>query len=157
MKKALLAVPVLVALTACSSMKEVEKRKTYAEPTWYSTCVQSGKEGWFWASEDMVYSCGAGESRYAQAAEEQMHAIAMNNFAKRIKSNVNSSTEIKFVDDKKSTKTVISYAIDNTVIRDHTMKETGHFTMAGKHYTFVRLKMSKEVFDQLVTEANKAQ
>jgi hypothetical protein len=153
MKKALLVVPVVALMTACSSMKTVETRKSYAEPKWYSTCVQSGKEGWFWASTDVVYSCGAGESRFAQAAEEQMYAIAMNNFAKRIKSQVNSSTEIKFVDDKKSTKTVISYSVNDTVIREHLMKETGHFTMAGKHYTFVRLKMPKEVFDQLTVEA----
>jgi hypothetical protein len=39
------------------------------------------------------------------------------------------------------------------VIREHLQREVGHFTMAGKHYTFVRLKMPKEVFDQLISES----
>jgi hypothetical protein len=153
MKKSLLLIPIIAVLTACGSMKEIEDRKSYAQPSWYQDCAQSGTEGWFWWSKDMAYACGAGESIYAQAAEEQMYAIAMNNFAKRINSEVNSSTEIKFVDDKKSTRTVISYTVKNTVIREHLQREVGQFTMGGKHYTFVRLKMPKATFDQLVAEA----
>jgi len=153
MKKIFLIVMASLALIGCSSMKSVPERKSYAQPKWYQDCVQAGKEGWFWRSREMVYSCGAGESRHAQAAEEQMYAIAMNNFAKRINSTVNSSTEIKFVDDKKSTRTVISYNVNNTKIREHVMVEKGHFTMAGRHYTFVRLKMNKDVFDRLIDES----
>jgi hypothetical protein len=153
MKKSFLLIPIVAVLTACGSMKEIEDRKSYAQPSWYQDCAQSGSEGWFWWSKDMAYACGAGESIYAQAAEEQMYAIAMNNFAKRINSEVNSSTEIKFVDDKKSTRTVISYTVKNTVIREHLQREVGQFTMGGKHYTFVRLKMPKATFDQLVAEA----
>ena len=151
--KKLLLIPIIATLAACSSMKEVDNRKTYAQPKWYQDCAQSGKEGMFWWTKEYAYACGAGESRYAQAAEEQMYAIAMNNFAKRINSRVNSETEIKFVDDKKSTRTVISYRVTDTVIREHLQREVGHFTMAGKHYTFVRLKMPKEVFDQLISES----
>jgi hypothetical protein len=151
--KKLLLIPIIAALTACGSMKEIDNRKTYAQPKWYQDCAQSGKEGLFWWTKEYAYACGAGESRYAQAAEEQMYAIAMNNFAKRINSRVNSETEIKFVDDKKSTRTVISYRVTDTVIREHLQREVGHFTMAGKHYTFVRLKMPKEVFDQLISES----
>lgn len=153
MKKSLLLVPIIAVLTACGSMKEIEDRKTYAEPSWYQDCAQAGVEGWFWWSKEYAYACGAGESVYAQASEEQMYAIAMNNFAKRINSEVNSSTEIKFVDDKKSTRTVISYTVKNTTIREHLQREVGHFTMGGKHYTFVRLKMPKATFDQLIAEA----
>jgi hypothetical protein len=151
--KKLLLIPIIATLAACSSMKEVDNRKTYAQPKWYQDCAQSGKEGMFWWTKEYAYACGAGESRYAQAAEEQMYAIAMNNFAKRINSRVNSETEIKFVDEKKSTRTVISYRVTDTVIREHLQRESGHFTMAGKHYTFVRLKMPKEVFDQLISES----
>jgi hypothetical protein len=153
MKKILSLITVLITLSGCSNMKPVDVRTSYAEPKWYANCLQTGKEGVLWWSKDMVYSCGAGESRYAQAAEEQMYAIALNNFAKRINSRVNSETEIKFIDDKKSTKTVISYKVNDTVIREHVQKETGHFTMGGKHYTFVQLKMPKNVFDQLTAEA----
>lgn len=151
--KKLVLIPIVAALTACSGMKTVEERKTYAMPSWYQDCAQSGTEGWFWWSKDMVYACGAGESRYAQAAEEQMYAIAMNNFAKRINSKVNSETEIKFVDDKKSTRTVISYRVSDTTIREHLQREQGQFTMNGTHYTFVRLKMPKDVFDRLISES----
>jgi hypothetical protein len=153
MKKVLTIGLLALALTGCGSMKTVETRKTYAQPSWYQDCAQSGSEGWFWWSKDYAYACGAGESRYAQAAEEQMYAIAMNNFAKRINSEVNSSTEIKFVDDRKTTQTVISYQVKNTVIREHLQRELGHFTMNGRHYTFVRLKMPKDVFDRLIAES----
>lgn len=151
--KKLVLIPIIATLAACSSMKEVENRKTYAQPSWYQDCAQSGTEGWFWWTKEYAYACGAGESIYAQAAEEQMYAIAMNNFAKRINSEVNSETEIKFVDDKKSTRTVIKYSVKNTVIREHLQREVGQFTLGGKHYTFVKLKMPKATFDQLVSEA----
>jgi hypothetical protein len=153
MKKALLIAMAALTLVGCSSMKEVPERKSYAQPKWYQDCAQAGTEGWFWRSREMVYACGAGESIHAQAAEEQMYAIAMNNFAKRINSTVNSATEIKFDNDRKSTRTVISYTVSDTAIREHLSKETGRFTMAGKHYTFVRLKMPREAFDRLLQEA----
>ena len=82
-----------------------------------------------------------------------MYAIAMNNFAKRINSEVNSNTDIVFDNDKKTTYTKISYVVKNTTIREHLQREVGHFTMSGRHYTFVRLKMPKAVFDQLIQEA----
>lgn len=151
--KRLILIPIIASLTACSGMQTVEERKTYAQPDWYSKCVQSGTEGWFWWSKDYVFACGAGESVYAQAAEEQMYAIAMNNFAKRINSEVNSETKIEFNNDKKTTRTVISYVVKDTTIREHLRTETAHFTMGGRHYTFVRLEMPKPVFDQLIAEA----
>ena len=152
MKKFLL-IPIVAVLTACGSMKEVETRKSYAQPDWYQSCAQAGTEGWFWWTKEYAYACGAGESAYQQAAEEQMYAIAMNNFAKRINSEVNSETKIDFVNDKKSTKTSISYVVKNTTIREHLKTETAHFTMQGRHYTFVRLEMPKAVFDQLIAES----
>ena len=156
MKKAILVVPLVAALSACSSMKEIDHRKTYAQPSWYQSCAQSGTEGWFWWGKEMAYACGAGESIHAQAAEEQMYAIAMNNFAKRINSEVNSETKIEFNNDKKTTRTVIAYQVKNTTIREHLQREVGHFTMGDKHYTFVRLKMPKTTFDQLISEAKQA-
>ncbi len=152
MKKFML-IPVVAVLTACSGMSTIEERKTYAQPTWYKDCAQEGVKGWFWWREDMVYACGAGESVYAQAAEEQMDAIAMNNFAKRINGTVNSETVIDIKDDKKTTRTMISYKVSNTAIRRHVKSEKGHFTMAGRHYTYVRLEMKKSTFDQLMAEA----
>ena len=153
MKKALAVGLLAAAITGCSSMKEIDNRKTYAQPSWYQSCAQSGTEGLFWWTKEMAYACGAGESIHAQAAEEQMYAMAMNNFAKRINSEVNSETKIEFNNDKKTTRTVISYQVKNTVIREHLQRESGHFTIGDRHYTFVRLKMPKTTFDQLVSEA----
>ena len=153
MKKAILAVLASAALVGCSGMKTVQERKSYAVPTWYADCQQSSSKGWFWWKKEFANACGGGESVYAQAAEEQMYAIAMNNFAKRINSEVSSETELLFLNDKKTTKTRISYVVKDTVIREHIRTETAHFTMSGKHYTFVRLEMPKAVFDQLIAEA----
>ena len=141
------------AITGCSSMKDIPDRKSYAQPDWYQTCVQSGIKGYFWWKKEFAYSCGAGESIHSQAAEEQMYAIAMNNFAKRINGTVNSETVIDIKDDKKTTRSMISYRVTDTAIREHLKTETGHFTMNGRHYTFVRLEMPKATFDQLIAEA----
>jgi hypothetical protein len=153
MKKAILVGMVAAALTGCSSMSEVPERKTYAQPNWYQECAQAGVKGYFWWKKEYAYACGAGESKHAQAAEEQMYAIAMNNFAKRINGTVNSETLIDIKDDKKTTRSVISYRVTDTAIREHIKTETGHFTMNGRHYTFVRLEMPKATFDQLIAEA----
>lgn len=155
MKKYLL-IPLIATLTACGGMKTVEERKSYAVPDWYQDCQQSSVKGWFWWKKEFANACGGGESIYAQAAEEQMYAIAMNNFAKRINSEVNSETEILFVNDKKTTKTRISYVVKDTSIREHLRTEMAHFTMGGKHYTFVRLEMPKAKFDELIAEAKQA-
>ena len=156
MKKALLLIPIVSLITACSGMKTIEERKNYAQPDWYQECQQAGGKGYFWWKKEFAYACGGGESIHAQAAEEQMYAIAMNNFAKRINSEVNSETKIDFVNDKKSTKTSISYVVKNTTIREHLRTETAQFTMQGRHYTFVRLEMPKAVFDTLIAEAKQA-
>jgi hypothetical protein len=153
MKKALLIAMAALTLVGCSSMKTVENRKTYAVPNWYADCQQSGVKGWFWFKKEYAYACGGGESIHAQAAEEQMYAIAMNNFAKRINSEVNSETKIVFDNDAKTTRTVISYIVRDTSIREHLKTESAHFTMNGRHHTFVRLEMPKAKFDELIAEA----
>ena len=159
MKKAILTAVVVATslITGCSSMKSIETRKEYAQPDWYQECQQAGVKGYFWWKKEFAYACGGGESVHAQAAEEQMYAIAMNNFAKRINSEVNSETEITFVNDKKNTKTRISYQVKNTTIRENLSRDLGQFTMNGRHYTFVRLKMPKATFDALIAEAKSKQ
>ena len=143
----------LIGLTACSSMQEIAERENYAEPKWYAKCAESGTEGLLWWKEDMVYACGGGQSRYFQAAEEQMYAIAMNQFAKRINGNMNSSTSIEIENDQKTTRTYISYSVTDTSIREHIAHERAKFKYQGEYYTFVRLKMNKETFDRLLAEA----
>lgn len=139
-------------LGACSSMTTIAERDTYAQPKWYAKCAQSGTEGYFWWTKEFAYACGAGESIYQQAAEEQMYAIAMNNFAKRINGNVNSETILEFNNDSKTTKTKISYVVKDTPITQHLQEERATYVYAGKQYTFVKLKMPKDVFDALLNE-----
>lgn len=140
-------------LGACSSMKTIAERDTYAQPSWYADCAQSGTEGWFWWEKEFAYACGAGESVFQQAAEEQMYAIAMNNFAKRINGKVNSETTIDIKNDNRNTRTLIAYKVSDTAIRQHLEEERSTYVYQGKQYTFVKLKMPKEVFDALITEA----
>tara|TARA_B100001057_G_C22863421_1_gene955549 strand:- start:3458 stop:3976 length:519 start_codon:yes stop_codon:yes gene_type:complete len=153
-------VTVVGMLNACSSYTTIAEREEYAQPKWYANCVETGSKGWFWWKQDYVFACGAGESIFQQAAEEQMYAIAMNNFAKRINSEVNSNTQLQFKGNNgaetKSTNTVISYVVKNTTIREHIAKETGTFKYQGKMYTFVKLRMNREIFDQLIAEAKNA-
>jgi hypothetical protein len=146
-----------LALGACSSMTTIAERDEYAQPKWYANCVESGASGYFWWKQEYAFACGAGESIFQQAAEEQMYAIAMNNFAKRMNSEVNSETILEFKDnngaESRQTTTRISYVVKNTTIREHIAKETGTFKYQGKMYTFVKLRMNKEIFDALVQEA----
>ena len=51
---------------------------------------------------------------------------------------------------------MISYVVDDTTIREHIAKETGTFKYQGRMYTFVKLRMNKEIFDALVQEAKDA-
>jgi len=153
--KAIAVAASIATLAGCSTV-EIAERDNYAQPKWYASCAQAGTEGLFWWKEEYAYACGAGQSLYQQAAEEQMYAIAMNNFAKRINGMVNSETKLDFVNDVKSTRTTISYTVSDTAITQHLEEERGTYIYAGQHYTFVKLKMPKAVFDQLVAE-NKAQ
>ena len=153
-------VTIVGMLQACSGMVTIAEREDYAQPKWYANCVETGSKGWFWWKQDYVFACGAGESVFQQAAEEQMYAIAMNNFAKRINSEVNSNTRLEFSGsngaETKKTKTLISYVVKDTTIREHIAKETGTFKYQGKMYTFVKLRMPKTIFDELIQEAKNA-
>lgn len=155
--KALAVSTALLVMTGCSSMVEIKEQEHYAQPKWYQDCAQSGSEGLFWWKEDFAYACGGGESRYFQAAEEQMYAIAMNNFAKRINGRVNSETKLEFKNETRETYTRIGYNVDNTRIIQHLEEKRVTFRHAGKMYTFVRLKMPQKVFDQLVAESQYTQ
>src|SRR5210317_825872 len=151
--KSIAVLGLLGTLGACSSMTTIAERDTYAQPKWYANCVESGYEGWFWWKKEYAYACGAGESVFQQAAEEQMYAIAMNNFAKRINGRVNSETKLEFNNDTKNTKSMISYKVSDTAITQHLEEERSTYVYAGKQYTFVKLKMPKEVFDSLLAQS----
>ena len=154
--KAIATGALLIGLGACSSTTVISERDSYAQPKWYASCAQAGSEGWFWWKEQYAYACGAGESVHQQAAEEQMYAIAMNNFAKRINGRVNSETNLSFVNDVKQTNTRIGYKVKDTAIVQHLEEERSTYVYNGKQYTFVKLKMPKVVFDQLLSQSTVA-
>ena len=153
MKLKLATIGVATAILAgCSSTVEIEERNAYAQPKWYAECASSGTEGYFWNTTEYAYACGAGESRYQQASEEQAYAFAMNNFAKRINGSVDSKTEVIFDNDVRDTYTKVSYIVEDTRIRQHLEEERMTYVYAGKQYFFVKLKMPKDKFDELVAE-----
>ena len=148
---ALLAASIL-GLTACGSMKEVEVRKTAAQPDWYQECAQMGTEGWFWMKADFVYSCGMGESLHAQASEAQAEAFALSSFASRIGTRVNSLTKVEIIDERKSTHTKMETSTDNTRINNQLESKKFQYMLNGKYHTYVRLKMTKASFNRLIEE-----
>jgi hypothetical protein len=156
MKKAILVGMLAVAVTGCSSMKEIQVRDTRANPDWYVDCKQIGAEGWkFWNRDKFAYACGMGESLYEQAAEAQAYAFAVKGFAERINGTVNSSTVVDIKDDKRTTQTRVEHAVTNTVIREHleVKKYSYQLSATGKVHTYVRIKMPLETFDKLIAEA----
>ena len=155
--KALTAMSIALTLGACSSMTTVAERDTYAQPKWYANCAQSGSEGYFWWKEEFAFACGAGESRYGQASEAQAYMFASNSFARRINGTVNSNTKVEIVNEVKQSSMVVTESVTDTRVIKHTEEERGEFKYAGKHYTFVKLKMPVDVFEQLVTEAGNVQ
>lgn len=153
MKKAVILIPVIATLVGCASVKEVEVRKTAAQPSWYAECAQKGKEGWFWAREGYVYSCGMGVSIHAQASEAQADAFALDSFAKRLGSRVNSLTKVEVIDERKSTHTKVETSTNNTLIQDQIESKKYQYLLNGQYHTYVRLKMSEQTFNALKQKA----
>lgn len=151
--KKLILIPIVATLAACSSMKEVEVRKTAAHPNWYADCEQRGKEGWFWAREGYVYSCGMGVSIHAQASEAQADAFALDSFAKRIGSRVNSLTKVEFIDERKATHTRVETKTDNTLIQNQLEAKKYQYVLNGQYHTYVRLKMTEDTYNRLSQKA----
>lgn len=153
MKKALLLAPLIATLVGCAGMTEVEVRKTAAHPSWYSDCEQRGKEGWFWKREGYVYSCGMGVSMHAQASEAQADAFALDSFAKRIGSRVNSLTKVEIIDERKATHTKVETSTNNTLIQNQLEAKKYQYVLNGQYHTYVRLKMSEDTYNRLSMKA----
>ena len=50
---------------------------------------------------------------------------------------------------------MISYKVDNVTIREHIAHERMKFKYQGEYYTFVKLRMNKEVFDSVIAGGKK--
>lgn len=156
MKKAIVVGMLAVAVTGCSSMKEIQVRETKAHPDWYVDCKQIGTEGWkFWNRDQFAYACGMGDSVYEQAAESQAYAFAVKGFAERINGTINSRTTVDIENEAKKTRTLVEHSVSNTVIREHleVKKHSYQLASTGRVHTYVRIKMPLETFNKLLTEA----
>lgn len=154
MKKLAITTVLVSLVTGCASVKEVEVRKTAAQPTWYAECEQRGKEGWFWAREGYVYSCGLGVSKFAQASELQADAFALDSFAKRIGSRVNSLTKVEFIDERKSTHSKVETNTGNVLIQNQMESKKYQYIHNGQYHTYIRLKMTEETYNMLKNKVN---
>jgi len=156
--KALAAATVVIAMTGCSSMQEIEVRETKAHPNWYADCEQIGSEGFLFWKDDYAYACGMGESRFEQASEAQAYAFAVKGFAERINGTVNSSTTVDINNDRRTTRTIVEHKVADTVIREHLEVKRYAYELGatGRVHTYVRIKMPLEVFDRLIVEAKDA-
>jgi hypothetical protein len=151
--KKLIIVPILTILAACSSVKEVEVRKTAAVPNWYADCKQRGKEGILWFREGFVYSCGMGVSKFPQASEAQADAFALDSFAKRMGTRVNSVTVVEFIDERRSAKTRVETTTPNTLVQNQMEAKKYQYMFNGQYHTYVRLKMTEDTFNRLANRA----
>jgi len=149
MKNALMLGLLVTVISGCSSIKPVEVRKTAVQPNWYADCEQRGKEGWFWKREGFVYSCGMGVSIHAQASEAQADAFALDSFAKRIGSRVNSLTKVEFIDDRRTTHTKVETTTENTLIQNQLESKKYQYMFNGQYHTYIRLKMTEETYNRL--------
>ena len=152
MKKFIL-IPVVAALTACSSMQEIEVRKTPIQPNWYAECEQRGKEGWFWAREGYIYSCGMGVSSHIQASELQAYMFALDSFGKRLGSRVNSLTKVEFIEERKSSHSKVETSTNNTLIQNQLESKKYQYMLNGQYHTYIRLKMTEETYNRLMQKA----
>ena len=157
--KALTLGVALLAMSACSTMKEIEVRETKANPAWYQDCEQIGSEGFLFWKTDYAYSCGMGESKFEQASESQAYAFAVKGYAERINGTVNSNTTVdirgKNGVESRVTQTIVKHSTHDTSIREHVEVRKYAYELAstGRVHTYVRIKMPLEVFDQLLAEA----
>ena len=157
--KALTVTTALLAMSACSTMKEIEIRETKANPNWYQDCEQIGSEGWLFWKSDYAYSCGMGESKFEQASESQAYAFAVKGYAERINGMVNSSTTVDIKGnngvESRVTQTIVRHSTTDTSIREHVEVKKHAYELAatGRVHTYVRIKMPLNVFDKLLAEA----
>ena len=154
--KALTIGTALLAMTACSTMKEIEVRETKANPNWYQDCEQIvlrlvvGKQIMLipvWVKANL-------NKHLIQA-----YAFAVKGFAERINGVVNSNTTVDIRGnngvESRVTQTIVKHSTKNTSITEHVEVEKHAYELAstGRVHTYVRIKMPLQVFDKLLAEA----
>ena len=165
--KALTVTTAIIAMSACSTMKEIEVRETKANPNWYQDCEQIGSEGWLFWKTDFAYSCGMGESKFEQASESQAYNFATKGYVKSILGMVDSNTTVDIKGNNGVenwwkhplmgvvSQTIVRHSLGDTSIRQgvEVKKYAYEFGSTGRVHTYVRIKMPLEVFDKLLTKA----
>jgi hypothetical protein len=144
-------------LAGCAKHVQIPEQSTYTQPSWYAECEQQGSEGLLWWSGGYVYACGMGVSRFEQAAEAQANSFAINSYAERLNSAVESRTNINITEKTKESQTSITHAVPRTAIRNQLEAKRSTYRFDGNYHVFIRLKMSVEDYEQLKQGAKDAE
>jgi hypothetical protein len=88
-----------------------------------------------------------------QAAVAQAKSFAYKGVAERIHSNIKASTKVDIKDNGKVTRTYVEHIVDKTAISRQLEDEKFTFKMGDQYHTFMRVKMTKDVFESLIAQA----
>jgi hypothetical protein len=168
MKKALLVLPIVVALQACSSMstlqtENVEKKQV---PTWYLEHADTGSQSkaWYkpWDREGMFYAVAEDVSPSMEMALKKATLKAKAKIADRVNGEMNNRTTIKY-DESGSPEAPIATAqaqdvvvnlISESVLRTYGIeKKMVTYNPELRNYrAFVLMKISKTDVDTLAAK-----
>jgi hypothetical protein len=168
MKKALLVLPLVIALTACGSMTQVATENVQKKqvPTWYLDHADTGSEmkAWYkpWDTTGMYYAVAEDVSPSMEMALKKATLKAKAKVADRVNGEMNNRTIIKY-DEKGSpdapigsggAQDVIVNLIAETVLRTYGLeKKMVVYNPELRNYrAFVMLKISKSDVDALAAK-----
>ena len=161
MKKALVLVPIVALLTACSGMQtlQTENLEKKQVPKWYLEHADSGKEGWLWNREGMFYAVAEDVSPSMEMALKKATLKAKAKIADRVNGEMNNRTTIKYEEqgspDKpvatQQAQDVIVNLIAETILRTYGIEQK--MVIYNPEYqnyrAFVLMKITKKDIDML--------
>jgi hypothetical protein len=166
MKKALVLVPIVALLTACSGMQtlQTENLDKKQVPTWYLEHADTGKEGWIWNREGMFYAVAQDVSPDMEMALKKATLKAKAKIADRVVGEMTNRTTIKYDESGTPDKPVgfgqaqdvIVNLIPSTPLQTYGIeKKQIIFNPEFQNYrSFVLMKISKKDVDTLITRYN---
>jgi hypothetical protein len=164
MKKALVLVPIVALLTACSGMQtlQTENLEKKQVPTWYLEHADTGKEGWLWNREGMFYAVAEDVSPSMEMALKKATLKAKAKIADRINGEMNNRTTIKYDEqgspDKPIAHTqaqdVIVNLIAETILRTYGIEQKMviYNPELQNYRAFVLMKITKKDVDTLAAK-----
>lgn len=168
MKKALIVLPIIVALSACSSMttlktENLEKKQV---PTWYLEHADTGTESakWYkpWDQQGMFYAVAEDVSPSMEMALKKATLKAKAKIADRVNGEMNNRTTIRY-DESGSPEAPVAQAqaqdlvvnlISESILRTYGLKEKMviYNPELRNYRAFVLMKISKKDVDTLAAK-----